>query len=253
MSSGNNNNNNNNNNTGDPLGDTLKIKKPEGVYPLNGDEPTSLNLNLNQSNLAMLNTGYGNAGTPGSSNSMNMYNNNNNNFNNNNNNSSSSSSISSKEFIYPDFRVWKHAVKDDQVMRTHLQKGYWENPIVSNESHSGRQIVSQLLHRSMFNNNNNNDLHGNMNNSSNNNNSLNNNSTQTVKLNLKNLSDVMVRAIVKRREINKIKSKSTYKPPPRVTLTEHKREIWLKNLSDINIPLKQLSRASTHIKNNLVN
>ncbi|GME95429.1 unnamed protein product [[Candida] boidinii] len=85
-----------------------------------------------------------------------------------------------------------------------------------------------------------------MNNSSNNNNSLNNNSTQTVKLNLKNLSDVMVRAIVKRREINKIKSKSTYKPPPRVTLTEHKREIWLKNLSDINIPLKQLSRAVPH-------
>ncbi|OWB70134.1 hypothetical protein B5S30_g5595 [[Candida] boidinii] len=244
MSSGN---NSNNNNSREPLGDTLKIKRPEGVYPLNGDEPTSLNLNLNQSNLAMLNTGYGNSNTPGSSNSMNAYNSFNN--NNNNNNSSSSSSISSKELIYPDFRVWKHAIKDDQVMRTHLQKGYWENPIVSNESHSGRQIVSQLLHRSMFSNNN--DLHGNINNLSNNN--SNNNSTQTVKLNLKNLSDVMVRAIVKRREINKIKSKSTYKPPPRVTLTEHKREIWLKNLSDINIPLKQLSRASTHIKNNLVN
>ncbi|KAL9600608.1 MAG: hypothetical protein Q9219_003041 [cf. Caloplaca sp. 3 TL-2023] len=43
-----------------------------------------------------------------------------------------------------------------------------------------------------------------------------------------------------------ITTSCTFKPPPRVTLTDTKREIWLRDLSDPNIPLRRLSRTIPH-------
>ncbi|KAH3666943.1 hypothetical protein OGAPHI_003393 [Ogataea philodendri] len=128
-----------------------------------------------------------------------------------------------KEPVFPDFRVWKHSSKDDMTMKANLQKGFFEPAVVASESHSGRQIFTQLLSRTTP-----------------------EVADASTKIKMANLSDVMVKALVKRRDINKIKSKSTYRPPPRVTLTDHKRELWMNNLANPNIPLKQLARAIPH-------
>lgn len=126
-----------------------------------------------------------------------------------------------KTLIYPDFQVWAHSTRDDTVMRNHLQKGYYEPPIVSSECHSGRQNMSQLLNKTA-------------------------NGTESTNAKLSALSDVLIRAIDERRQISKIHTKSTYKPPPRVTLNEHKRELWLQNLANPSVPLRQLARAIPH-------
>ena len=38
----------------------------------------------------------------------------------------------------------------------------------------------------------------------------------------------------------------TFKPPPRVTLTDTKREAWLRDLANSEIPLRRLSRTIPH-------
>lgn len=39
---------------------------------------------------------------------------------------------------------------------------------------------------------------------------------------------------------------STFKPPPRVTLTDTKREAWLRDLASPQVPLRRLSRTIPH-------
>ncbi|GME67945.1 unnamed protein product [Ambrosiozyma monospora] len=177
-----------------------QIPMPDGVYPLNGDDTQT-------------------TGPTGGSLSANNYH-------------------ASKELVYPDFRVWKHTPKDDTLMRNHLQKGYYEPPMVSNECHSGRQIIYQLFHKNSSSSTSPDGSGGNM--------SAQENIENTVKSKLTLLSDVMIKTLTKRQEINRVTSRSTYKPPPRVTLTDHKRELWLNNLADTNVSLKQLSRAIPH-------
>ncbi|ODV83392.1 hypothetical protein CANARDRAFT_80728 [[Candida] arabinofermentans NRRL YB-2248] len=200
-----------------------QIPRPEGVYPLNGEDPNS--------------AGLGGSGSVGTGNSLNSSKG----LNGSGNYTYQSNMLlnhTNVEPIYPDFKVWKHTSKDDALMRSHLQKGFFETSCVSNESHSGRQIVTQLLNRPSSSSTNGNSLNGGT--------PANEAVENTIKTKLNNLSEVMVKTILRRRELNKIKTKSTYKPPPRVTLTDHKREMWLKNLADPNIPLKQLSRAVPH-------
>ena len=43
-----------------------------------------------------------------------------------------------------------------------------------------------------------------------------------------------------------ITATSTFKPPPRVTLTDTKREAWLRDLADSEVPLRRLSRTIPH-------
>lgn len=129
--------------------------------------------------------------------------------------------------IYPDFKVWYQTEEEENIMKSHLQKGYMEPQFVKHEDQSGRQLITELLNRS-------------------------NNQTQSQlthqdrdnKLDL--MGQVFVDAMHKRRIFNGIKSKGAYKPPPRVTLTEHKKETWLKKLSNPSIPLHELSRAIPH-------
>ena len=60
------------------------------------------------------------------------------------------------------------------------------------------------------------------------------------------LSSLFTSAL-KRRQCDKaIASKCTFKLPPRVTLTDTKRETWLKDLADSTIPLRRLSRTIPH-------
>ncbi|OKL63096.1 hypothetical protein UA08_02000 [Talaromyces atroroseus] len=60
------------------------------------------------------------------------------------------------------------------------------------------------------------------------------------------LSAVFAAALDKRQVHDKISSTSTFKPPPRVTLTDNKREAWLRDLANSAVPLRRLSRTIPH-------
>ena len=60
------------------------------------------------------------------------------------------------------------------------------------------------------------------------------------------LSSLFTCTLKQRQVCGTITSKCTFKPPPRVTLTDTKREVWLKDLADSTIPLRRLSRTIPH-------
>ncbi|KAI1392389.1 uncharacterized protein F4822DRAFT_127718 [Hypoxylon trugodes] len=63
---------------------------------------------------------------------------------------------------------------------------------------------------------------------------------------LHTLSTIFTSILNQRRHSGQINSASTFKPPPRVTLTDTKREIWLKDLANPAISLRRLSRTIPH-------
>ncbi|KAI0007399.1 hypothetical protein F4779DRAFT_514235 [Xylariaceae sp. FL0662B] len=63
---------------------------------------------------------------------------------------------------------------------------------------------------------------------------------------LTTLSTVFTTILNQRRHSGQITSASTFKPPPRVTLTDTKREVWLKDLANPAISLRRLSRTIPH-------
>lgn len=60
------------------------------------------------------------------------------------------------------------------------------------------------------------------------------------------LSSVFAAVLEKRRNHNIVDTPSTFKPPPRVTLTDNKREMWLRDLANSSVPLRKLSRTIPH-------
>ena len=60
------------------------------------------------------------------------------------------------------------------------------------------------------------------------------------------LSSLFVSALEQRQAHGTVTANSTFKPPPRVTLTDTKREAWLRDLADPTIPLRRLSRTIPH-------
>src|SRR4029077_20099276 len=60
------------------------------------------------------------------------------------------------------------------------------------------------------------------------------------------LSSVFAAALEKRQGQSKVAAASTFKPPPRVTLTDNKREAWLRDLANSSVPLRRLSRTIPH-------
>ncbi|KAI0397683.1 transcription mediator subunit Med12 [Xylariaceae sp. FL0594] len=66
------------------------------------------------------------------------------------------------------------------------------------------------------------------------------------KIGLHALSNIFTSILSQRRHIGQITSASTFKPPPRVTLTDTKREAWLKDLANPATPLRRLSRTIPH-------
>ncbi|KAK6086550.1 transcription mediator subunit Med12 [Seiridium cupressi] len=63
---------------------------------------------------------------------------------------------------------------------------------------------------------------------------------------LHTLSTLFTGIMNQRRHSGQITSASTFKPPPRVTLTDTKRELWLKDLANPAISLRRLSRTIPH-------
>lgn len=60
------------------------------------------------------------------------------------------------------------------------------------------------------------------------------------------LSSLYITTLQQRQTFGAVSAASTFKPPPRATLTEPKREIWLRDLADADIPLRRLSRTIPH-------
>lgn len=63
---------------------------------------------------------------------------------------------------------------------------------------------------------------------------------------LHTLSSLFTTVLSQRRTHGQITSAPTFKPPPRVTLTDTKRETWLRDLANPSIPLRRLSRTIPH-------
>lgn len=60
------------------------------------------------------------------------------------------------------------------------------------------------------------------------------------------LSSYITTAFSERQELGKIVTSNVFKPPPRVTLIDAKKESWLKDLSNPSISLRRLSRTIPH-------
>ncbi|KAK1057219.1 RNA polymerase II mediator complex subunit [Friedmanniomyces endolithicus] len=63
---------------------------------------------------------------------------------------------------------------------------------------------------------------------------------------LQMLSYLFTQVMDKRQALGKCTAPSTFKPPPRVTVTDTKREAWLKDLANPEIPLRKQSRTIPH-------
>lgn len=63
---------------------------------------------------------------------------------------------------------------------------------------------------------------------------------------LQALSDLYLTIMLKRQMYSTVVVPSTFKPPPRVTLPENKRQAWLRDLANPAIPLRKLSRTIPH-------
>lgn len=63
---------------------------------------------------------------------------------------------------------------------------------------------------------------------------------------LQNLSSLFANVLAQRRSHGQVTASWAFKPPPRVTVTDTKREMWLKDLANPTISLKRLSRSIPH-------
>ncbi|KAI9835475.1 MAG: RNA polymerase II mediator complex subunit, partial [Thelocarpon superellum] len=63
---------------------------------------------------------------------------------------------------------------------------------------------------------------------------------------LKRLSTFFVSVLEQRQQRHRVTAPSSFKPPPRVTLTDTKRETWLRDLASPAVPLRRLSRTIPH-------
>lgn len=123
------------------------------------------------------------------------------------------STLSGFASVYPDFEPWTHRRHEDEVAVRNLLKGCVERQIVAKEL----QLARGWAHR-------------------------------TLKLGsaLLLLLSLMHTTLAKRAHMGRVTAKSSFKPPPRVTLTEQKKEIWLRNLANGSVSLRKLSRTIPH-------
>ncbi|KAL0937959.1 transcription mediator subunit med12 [Colletotrichum truncatum] len=120
----------------------------------------------------------------------------------------------SQDMGYADFFPWTGNHPEDQWSETIIKNGYFDKPpATTTETSSAKAaLFPALKHKSG--------------------------------LNL--LSNIFVGVLNQRKLNGQISSPSTFKPPPRVTLTDTKREMWLRDLANPSISLRRLSRTIPH-------
>ncbi|OAA55694.1 RNA polymerase II mediator complex component Srb8 [Cordyceps fumosorosea ARSEF 2679] len=113
---------------------------------------------------------------------------------------------------HADFFPWTGRHHEDEWSTEAIQKGTWDRGS-QNETSSARLAVYPSLKQ---------------------------------KTGLNALSTIFMGVLNQRRNRGQITAPSTFKPPPRVTLTDTKREVWLKDLANPTISLRRLSRTIPH-------
>ena len=113
-----------------------------------------------------------------------------------------------------DFFPWNGNHPEDTLSEQSAKSGYYDKiQLLSNEVNVGRSLVwSCLKHRS----------------------------------GVQILSSLLSSSLDYQLQRGKVTAKCTFKPPPRVTLTDTKREVWLRDLANPLIPLRRLSRTIPH-------
>lgn len=111
-----------------------------------------------------------------------------------------------------DFFPWASRHHEDEWSTEAIQKGTWDRGS-QNETSSARLAVYPSLKQ---------------------------------KTGLNALSTIFMGVLNQRRNRGQVTASSTFKPPPRVTLTDTKREVWLKDLANPTISLRRLSRTIPH-------
>ncbi|KAJ4147616.1 hypothetical protein LMH87_002128 [Akanthomyces muscarius] len=111
-----------------------------------------------------------------------------------------------------DFFPWTGRHHEDEWSTEAIQKGTWDRGS-QNETSSARLAVYPSLKQ---------------------------------KTGLNALSTIFMGVLNQRRNRGQVTAPSTFKPPPRVTLTDTKREVWLKDLANPTISLRRLSRTIPH-------
>ncbi|KAF6837982.1 Mediator of RNA polymerase II transcription subunit 12 [Colletotrichum musicola] len=120
----------------------------------------------------------------------------------------------SHDMGHADFFPWTGNHPEDQWSETIIKNGYFDKPpATSTETSSAKTaLFPNLKHKAG--------------------------------LNL--LSNIFVGVLNQRKLNGQITSPSTFKPPPRVTLTDTKRELWLRELANPSTSLRRLSRTIPH-------
>ncbi|KAH7304963.1 hypothetical protein B0I35DRAFT_146295 [Stachybotrys elegans] len=113
---------------------------------------------------------------------------------------------------YADFYAWTGNHHEDQWSTEAIQKGTWDRN-TQTESASARLAIFPALKQ---------------------------------KSGLSALSSIFVGVLHQRKVRGQVQAPSTFKPPPRVTLTDTKREVWLRDLANPAISLRRLSRTIPH-------
>jgi mediator of RNA polymerase II transcription subunit 12 len=113
-----------------------------------------------------------------------------------------------------DFFPWAGNHPEDQFSEPVIRQGYFDKAqMTQNETGSARgSIFPALKHKS----------------------------------GLQTLSSLFTSVLTQRRSHGQVTASWAFKPPPRVTVTDTKREMWLKDLANPTISLKRLSRSIPH-------
>jgi mediator of RNA polymerase II transcription subunit 12 len=119
--------------------------------------------------------------------------------------------------LVADFSPWTGLHPEDILNEQVIKTGYFDKPPgpSQNESNSARQSIWPNL-------------------------------SQKNHIALQTLSHLFTQVLDKRQGLAKCTAPSTFKPPPRVTVTDTKREAWLKDLANTENPLRKQSRTIPH-------
>ena len=116
-----------------------------------------------------------------------------------------------------DFSPWTGRHPEDIMSETVIKAGYSDKPSgpLSAESNSAKPSIWPNL-------------------------------SQKNNMGLQTLSYLFTSVMDRRQAMGKCVAPSTFKPPPRVTVTDTKREAWLRDLSNPDVPLRKQSRTIPH-------
>ncbi|KXT10555.1 hypothetical protein AC579_8331 [Pseudocercospora musae] len=119
--------------------------------------------------------------------------------------------------LVADFHPWNGHHAEDIMTETVVKGGYFDKPPVphSAETSSAKPTIWSNL-------------------------SAKNN------MGLQTLSYLFTSVMEKRQAMGRLTAPSTFKPPPRVTVTDTKREAWLRDLANPDVPLRKQSRTIPH-------